>query len=235
MTEPVYELHPKLLLDAALKYAERGFRVLPLHSIRNNACTCGNSVCKSPGKHPLTLHGAYDATLDPTLIRGYWSEHPFANIGIAMGDNDIVALDVDTRNNGHLSLEALIQQHGPFPDTAVQRTGNGWHYLFRVNPQTIANVRGLLAQGIDISTPEKLFALAAFAEQRTNAENTLQKAIAENTLAQNALLAGIAPSIDATKLALEANTQATLRLAKKDWNVYISTPSQSSPVPMPQV
>ena len=150
MTEPVYELHPKMLLDSALKYAQRGFRVLPLHSIRNNACTCGNAVCKSAGKHPLTLHGANDATLDQTRIRGYWSEHPFANIGIAMGDNDIVALDVDTRNNGHLSLEALIQQHGQFPDTAVQRTGNGWHYLFRVDPMTLANVRGILAQGIDI-------------------------------------------------------------------------------------
>jgi len=48
MTEnnPVVELHPKVLLDAALKYALRGFRVLPLNGIRAGVCTCGDTDCR---------------------------------------------------------------------------------------------------------------------------------------------------------------------------------------------
>ena len=70
--DSVVELHPKVLLDAALKYALRGFRVLPLNSIRTGGCTCGDSDCRSPGKHPLTAHGATEASSDEMTIRGWW-------------------------------------------------------------------------------------------------------------------------------------------------------------------
>ena len=41
------------LLKAALAYAERGWRVLPLHTVDEvGRCSCGNHKCKSAGKHP---------------------------------------------------------------------------------------------------------------------------------------------------------------------------------------
>ncbi|MFC1806388.1 hypothetical protein ACFL09_05340, partial [Planctomycetota bacterium] len=41
-------------LDAALGYASRAWRVLPLHSTRDSGrCTCGKPDCESPGKHPI--------------------------------------------------------------------------------------------------------------------------------------------------------------------------------------
>ena len=148
--DSVIELHPKVLLDAALKYALRGFRVLPLNSIRQGGCTCGDSDCRSPGKHPLTAHGATEASSDEMTIRGWWSKWPTANIGLAMGDAGCVALDVDTRNNGHLSWEALIQANGALPETPTQRSGNGWHYLVRIDTAAVKRCRGKLAQGIDV-------------------------------------------------------------------------------------
>ena len=148
--DSVVELHPKVLLDAALKYALRGFRVLPLNSIRQSGCTCGDSDCRSPGKHPLTAHGATEASSDEMTIRGWWSKWPTANIGLAMGDAGCVALDVDTRNNGHLSWEALIQANGALPETPTQRSGNGWHYLVRIDTAAVKRCRGKLAQGIDV-------------------------------------------------------------------------------------
>ena len=148
--DSVVELHPKVLLDAALKYALRGFRVLPLNSIRQGGCTCGDSDCRSPGKHPLTAHGATEASSDEMTIRGWWSKWPTANIGLAMGDAGCVALDVDTRNNGHLSWEALIQANGALPETPTQRSGNGWHYLVRIDTAAVKRCRGKLAQGIDV-------------------------------------------------------------------------------------
>ena len=148
--DSVVELHPKVLLDAALKYALRGFRVLPLNSIRQGGCTCGDSDCRSPGKHPLTAHGATEASSDEMTIRGWWSKWPTANIGLAMGDAGCVALDVDTRNNGHLSWEALIQANGALPETPTQRSGNGWHYLVRIDTAAVKRCRGKLAPGIDV-------------------------------------------------------------------------------------
>jgi RecA-family ATPase len=152
MTEndPVVELHPKVLLDAALKYALRGFRVLPLNGIRAGVCTCGDSDCRSPGKHPLTAHGATEASSDEMTIRGWWSKWPTANIGLAMGDAGCVALDVDTRNLGHLSWDALIHANGALPETPTQRSGNGWHYLVKIDAEAVKRCRGKLAQGIDV-------------------------------------------------------------------------------------
>ena len=148
--DSVVELHPKVLLDAALKYALRGFRVLPLHGIRAGGCTCGDTDCRSPGKHPLTAHGATEASSDEMTIRGWWSKWPTANVGLAMGDAGCVALDVDTRNNGHLSWEALIQANGALPETPTQRSGNGWHYLVRIDTAAVKRCRGKLAPGIDV-------------------------------------------------------------------------------------
>ena len=148
--DPIVELHPKVLLDAALKYALRGFRVLPLNSIRAGVCTCGDTDCRSPGKHPLTAHGATEASSDEMTIRGWWSKWPTANIGLAMGDAGCIALDVDTRNLGHLSWDALIHANGALPETPTQRSGNGWHYLVRIDTEAVRRCRGKLAPGIDV-------------------------------------------------------------------------------------
>jgi len=148
--EAVIQIHPKLLLDAALKYAERGFRVLPLHGMRGAICSCGDKDCRSPGKHPLTAHGATEASRDEMTLRGWWSKWPQANIGLAMGDAGCVALDIDTRNNGHLTWESIIRENGDLPETPTQRTGNGAHYLVHIDPELIPRVRGKLGPGIDI-------------------------------------------------------------------------------------
>lgn len=123
-------------LEHALQYATLGWAVLPLHSLRNGACTCGRKDCPSPGKHPLqdlVPHGAHDATKDPARITEWFTRVPTANVGIATGEpSGIVALDVDPRNGGDDLLADLERKHGKLPDTALQLTGGGgYHYIFR--------------------------------------------------------------------------------------------------------
>ena len=79
----------------------------------------------------------------------------------------------------------------------------------RASIQPLVN-QGVIRTGIDISTPDRLFAVAGFAEQLVPAQKALQNAINENAAAARAL-------------------------AQKDWNVYVQVPGSSpTPVPIPR-
>lgn len=120
------------LLKAALWYAtEKGWPVLPLHSIRTGVCTCGKGKgCDKPGKHPRwakdTLeHGAKSATTDPEVITSWWTRWPNANVGIATGAKTFDVLDIDLKGEGPDTLADLEAKHGRLPDTIEQITGSG--------------------------------------------------------------------------------------------------------------
>ena len=119
------------VLKAALGYAERGWRVLPLWAPdpdRSTGCTCWNSACESPGKHPRTLNDVKDASPDPDQIRKWWQMWPDANVGIATG-NGLIVLDVDPRHGGDLSLMELEEQFGEIV-MLTARTGGGGDHLY---------------------------------------------------------------------------------------------------------
>jgi len=129
---------PGSMLGAALEIAAHGWPVLPVHCPRNGGCSCGDSGCKRIGKHPRTLHGVKDASIDPKQIRSWWTSWPDANIGIATGPpSGLLVLDVDGAV-GRKSLTDLIKEYG-LPKTRFSFTGrtgkdgkqNGAHLLFK--------------------------------------------------------------------------------------------------------
>ncbi len=62
---------------AARRYAvDLGWAVLPIHSIRGDACSCERADCGSAGKHPRTKRGLKDATRDVEQIARWWSTGP---------------------------------------------------------------------------------------------------------------------------------------------------------------
>jgi len=146
--------HEQRLLDAALSYAERGFAVLPLHSIHLGAlCTCGSLTCKSAGKHPRTTNGVKDASTNSAMIRSWWSKYPRANVGLALGEaSGLWALDIDPRNGGDISLDDLQLEYELLPETLHALTGGGGeHYFFKFNKADgIRN--GKLGEGIDVKS-----------------------------------------------------------------------------------
>src|ERR1700730_19197531 len=99
----------------ALKYAARGFRVVPMHAVQDGRCSCSKGKrCGRPGKHPMTTHGVNDATTDRGRIEAWWKESPDANIGIAAGgEAGILVLDIDPRNKGKETLARLKKDLGP--------------------------------------------------------------------------------------------------------------------------
>lgn len=66
------------LRNAALRYAEMGYRVFP---------------CKPHGKAPVTSNGCHAATCDLDQIEAWWSATPTANVAIATDGLLVVDLD----------------------------------------------------------------------------------------------------------------------------------------------
>lgn len=139
------------MIDAALGYARRGLKVLPLHHLISGSCTCGDFACNSAGKHPRTVHGIDDATTDESQIRAWWEKVPDANIGIKAGEKAWF-LDIDPRHGGNDSFERMIREHGPLPETVTVETGgSGRHLWFAVNGTPIRGRIGMLP-GIDVKS-----------------------------------------------------------------------------------
>jgi hypothetical protein len=124
------------LLAAALGYAAWGIPVYPARWPRPTpggaslACSCPRGPgCDRPAKHPLTRHGATDATTNPAQLARWWARWPKANLGLATG---VVfdALDVDGPA-GLAALRRLARAAGlRLPGPLVATGGGGWHYWF---------------------------------------------------------------------------------------------------------
>lgn len=125
------------LLDTALMYADRGWRVFP---ISENA--------KTP---PLISKWQVLATDDISQIKRWWTIWPNANIGIATGkESGIFVVDVDPKNRGDETLGALLKENN-FPETLKVRTGSGGSHIFFKCDRAIRSSNGKkLGQGIDL-------------------------------------------------------------------------------------
>lgn len=144
------------LLEAALRYARLGYRVIPLHeptgSMSDAGCTCGDPECgRAVGKHPRVGAWQKKATADQTTIQGWWAKWPTANVGIAAG-NGLAILDVDA--DGALTLQT---QYGLDVEAVSQTTpsartgGGGWHLFFEEPPGlSLRNSVRALGNGLDV-------------------------------------------------------------------------------------
>ena len=108
------------LVDAALAYARRGIRVIPI---------------TPRSKVPLIDAWPTQASSDEATIRAWWKQWPNAGIGIATGKagrRQFFVLDIDDKNgkNGSDTLAELETQHGKLPDTVTVLTGTGGRHLY---------------------------------------------------------------------------------------------------------
>jgi hypothetical protein len=134
-------------LAAALAYAARGWKLFP-------------APRGSKKSHRKARDGGerWGATRDASEIAQDFARWPGANIGLPTDrDNNFWILETDTKAGGHkhdglASLNALMAQHGPLPQTRMALSPSGsWHYYFK-HPAglTISNRTNCPAPGIDV-------------------------------------------------------------------------------------
>ncbi len=134
------------MLAAALKHADRGWRVFP---------------CVERTKRPCDAvgffeHGCKSATKSPFWIKKYWGRWPTANPAVATGaDSALWVLDIDVKNgvDGFDTLGVLESLFGPVPTTLGQRTPTGGAQRFFVWPEgrEVRNRNGKkLGPGLDV-------------------------------------------------------------------------------------
>jgi len=123
----------------ALRYARRGWQVLPL--------AAGAKCPAIPAGR-----GVYGATTSAEQIRAWWTSASALNIGIACGaKSSLLVVDVDPRNGGDETLGALERHYGQLPATPRVLTPGGGQHLYFHFPNAI-QTRTTLGEGLDLKT-----------------------------------------------------------------------------------
>lgn len=129
-------------LKNALKYAERGWHVFPMHFTMQ-----GGTVVKKPLTKWAKGDSGQRATTDPAVIRRWWKRWPDAGVGIACGPSELLVIDVDG-DDGAASLVSLEGRLGRLPETATVNTSRGRHLYFKT-AESLPNSAGTLGPGLD--------------------------------------------------------------------------------------
>lgn len=136
------------LLEAALSYAARGWRVTPCHTVQNGRCSCSEGAnCDSAGKHPRPSAWQKAATIDEEVILGWWKRWPLSNVGIVWGpDSGVIDIEYDTEE-GRRNADAILGDCF----TPSYSSGRSVHRIFRWQEGLPAKAVGHVA-GIEIRT-----------------------------------------------------------------------------------
>lgn len=112
----------------ALKYANAGYKVLPLS-----------------GKRPITPNGKTDATTNALVIDAWWKGSPMSGVGIVIPDH-MVVVDLDSAE----ALRALDAFGYTLPTTAMAKTKRGYHYWYKRAGELPASRRINILPGVDL-------------------------------------------------------------------------------------
>lgn len=116
--------------DWALAYAALGLPVFP---------------CIENSKSPMLSNGHNGATLDSEQIEQWWTNRPFANIGIAIPE-DMIVVDIDAFN----TQQAINLQYIPTTPYAITpRDDGGRHYWFKLPAGVSARPQTEVLPGVD--------------------------------------------------------------------------------------
>lgn len=146
------------ILAAALEYAARGWITGPVWRIlEDGRCACRQGGCKAAGKHPFK--GGRGSN-DPAVVRRHFADCDAGGVYIQLGKaSGVIALDVDPRNGGDVTLDRLELDVEILPSTLTAFTGGGGqHRLFRYVEVPAGDIHD--CPGIDVQSNGKIIVAA---------------------------------------------------------------------------
>ncbi|QNE19688.1 bifunctional DNA primase/polymerase [Kribbella qitaiheensis] len=143
------------ILTAALKTAERGWRVFMLGRSKRPVANC--DTCRTATDHDpatcghLTCHGFYAATTDPARIAAIVAAVPRGQLAVRTGAvSGLLVVDVDPAHGGNVSLSRMVVDQ-LVPRTLHVVTGSGGAHLYYRHPGQSVPSRPMPGRpGIDI-------------------------------------------------------------------------------------
>lgn len=154
-----------MVVDYALRYAAKGWHVLPIHSRiltpdGEPRCSCGRVHCASAAKHPIISNGLKAATTEPAIIEKWWKKWPSANVAIRTGRiSGLAVVDVDGAN-GMRTLQKFVDNCGKLrKPRGLVKTARGHHFYYELaeslatRPETNGNGLGIRADGAYVVAP----------------------------------------------------------------------------------
>jgi len=129
------------MLEAALKYAAQGYRLIPCHtplfqSDGSVKCSCSKGpACpyKNIGKHPRTMNGLSDASSNIEQVRAWWTKWPNANIAWLPESKMMAAFDIDSEKN-----KASARSMGLYSEPTMEcQTANGTHRYYTITEKLV--------------------------------------------------------------------------------------------------
>lgn len=72
------------MVTEVFRLTELGIAVVPGTRIVNDFCSCGSTICRSPGMHPADSGWLFHATTDPVAVTNWWNRWPSANIVVPL-------------------------------------------------------------------------------------------------------------------------------------------------------
>lgn len=126
-------------VDAAIQWAQRGFRIFPVHPDEP-----GREGNARRAKKPMWEGWTEWATSDEATIRSWWGSQEF-NIGVLTTDLVVVDIDIKPDKDG---LASWMSLYGGF-DTLMVRSPSGGMHLYYGGANVALN-QGALGRGLDI-------------------------------------------------------------------------------------
>ncbi|MCG8523758.1 MAG: bifunctional DNA primase/polymerase, partial [Pseudomonadales bacterium] len=99
----------------ALRYADIGYHIFPIHSIKNGKCTCGIKTCTTPGMHTRIKDWQQAATTSPTTIQKWFEQWPDSSIASTTGkQSNLFCISIDEPEGLQyaIDMEAIVQNLG---------------------------------------------------------------------------------------------------------------------------
>ncbi len=104
--------------DRALRYAQSGWKVLPIASHE---------------KRPVITRWQEQASCDPLVIADWWNHWPDANVGLLLGEGSgVIDIECDSPDAEEV-LKTLFD--GELPSTPTYKSTRGCHRLFEWTPE----------------------------------------------------------------------------------------------------